>query len=114
MATEHPRITREKKTIDAMMHLYCEKKHETKEELCPERAELFEYAMMRLDKYPFQENKSTCGNTLVHCYQPQMREKVKKVMRYAGQRMLWHHPVLRIHHVFDGRKKPEKTPKKTR
>jgi hypothetical protein len=39
---------------------------------------------------------------------------VKKVMRYAGPRMLLHHPVLAMHHVFDGRKKPQKIPKKTR
>lgn len=43
-----------------------------------------------------------------------MREEVKKVMRYAGPRMLWHHPVLSFHHIFDGRKKPEKMLKKTR
>jgi hypothetical protein len=114
MATEHPRITREKKTIEAMIHIYCKNKHKTEGELCPECAELFEYAKMRLDKCPFQENKSTCGKCLVHCYQPQMREKVKKIMRYAGPRMLLHHPILAIHHVFDGRKKPEKLPKKTR
>jgi hypothetical protein len=69
---------------------------------------------MRLDRCPFQENKSTCGKCLVHCYQPQMREKVKKVMKYSGPRMLLHHPVLALHHVFDGRKKPEKLNKKNR
>jgi hypothetical protein len=34
-----------------------------------------------------------------------MREKVKKVMRYAGSHTLVYHPVLSMHHVFDGRKK---------
>jgi hypothetical protein len=43
-----------------------------------------------------------------------MREKVKKVMKYSGPRMLLHHPVLALHHVFDGRKKPEKLNKKNR
>jgi hypothetical protein len=41
----------------------------------------------------------------------QMREKVKKVMRRSGPRMLLHHPLLAIHHVIDGHKKPEKMPK---
>jgi hypothetical protein len=36
-----------------------------------------------------------------------MREKVKKVMRYAGPRMLLHSPSLALHHAFDGRKKPQ-------
>jgi hypothetical protein len=113
MVDEHPRITREKKTIEAMVHIYCKNKHGTEGELCPECSELFEYAKMRLDKCPFQEKKSTCAKCLVHCYTPEMREKVKKVMRYAGPRMLLHHPVLAMHHVIDGRKKPEKLPKKT-
>jgi hypothetical protein len=114
MVNEHPRIKREKKTIEAMIRIYCKKHHETHGELCPECSELLEYAKTRLDKCPFQEKKSTCGKCLVHCYQPQMREKVKKVMRYSGPRMLLHHPVLAIHHVIDGRKKPEKPAKKNR
>jgi predicted amidophosphoribosyltransferase len=114
VVAEHPRISREKKTIEAMVHIYCKNHHGSKGELCPECKELFEYAKARLDKCPFQEKKSTCGKCLVHCYQPQMREKVKKVMKYSGPRMLLHHPVLAIHHVFDGRKKPEKLNKKTR
>ncbi len=43
-----------------------------------------------------------------------MREKVKKVMKYSGPRMLLHHPILAIHHVIDGRKEPEKIAAKTR
>jgi len=114
VAAEHPRIKREKKTIEAMLRIYCKNHHGTKGELCSECNELLEYAKTRLDKCPFQENKSTCGKCLIHCYQPQMREKVKKVMKYSGPRMLLHHPLLAIRHVIDGRKKPEKTAKKTR
>ena len=99
---------------EPMVHIYCKNKHGIESELCSECSELFEYAKMRLDKCPFQEKKSTCAKCLVHCYQPEMREKVKQVMRYAGPRMLLHHPVLAIHHVIDGRKKPEKLTKKTR
>jgi hypothetical protein len=113
LSSEHPRITREKKTIEAMVHIYCKNHHEGKTELCPECSELLEYAKMRLDKCPFQEKKTTCGKCLIHCYQPQMREKVKKVMRYSGPRMLLHHPVLAMHHAVDGFKKPEKLNKKT-
>ncbi len=114
MVTEHPRIRREKKTIEVMVHIYCKNKHESQGELCPECSELLEYAKMRLDKCPFQEKKSTCGKCLIHCYQPQKREKVKKVMRHSGPRMLLKHPIRAIQHVIDGRKKPEKIPKKSR
>ena len=107
MSKQHPRITREKKTIDKMVHIYCKAHHETKDgKLCPECTDFLEYALARLDKCPFQEEKSTCGKCLVHCYQPQMREKAKKIMRYSGPRMLLHSPGLALRHMFDGRKKP--------
>jgi hypothetical protein len=110
---EGPRIRREKKTIDAMIRFYCRKKHGTRDTLCPECSELYEYAMLRLSKCPFQEEKSTCGKCLVHCYKPDMKEKVTKVMRYSGPRMLLYHPILALHHVFDGRKKPQPLKKKS-
>jgi len=43
-----------------------------------------------------------------------MKEKVKKVMRYSGPRMLLHHPVLALHHAVDGFKSPDKAKVKTR
>ena len=109
-----PRIKREKKTIDAMINLYCHKHHKTSDELCPECKELYDYAMLRLSKCPFQEEKSTCGKCLVHCYKPDMKTKVTKVMRYSGSRMLLYHPILALHHVFDGRKKPQPLKKRDR
>jgi hypothetical protein len=112
MSDEHPRIRREKKTIEAMLHIYCNKHHNGRGELCQECNGLLNYAKMRLDKCPFQENKTTCGNCLIHCYQPQMRAKVKAVMRYSGPRMLLHHPILALHHAIDGFKKPKKINKK--
>ena len=112
MSNEHPRIKREKKTLEAMVNIYCRAKHETHSELCPECTEFLAYAKMRLDKCPFQEKKSTCGKCLVHCYKPDMKERVKRVMRYSGPRMLLHHPGLALHHAWDGRIKPKKLAKK--
>ena len=43
-----------------------------------------------------------------------MKEKVKKIMRYSGPRMLLHHPGLAMHHVIDGFKKPEDAKVKTK
>jgi hypothetical protein len=109
LLTEHPRITREKKTIDAMVHIYCHSHHDTKgKELCIECSKFMVYAKMRLDKCPFQEKKSTCGKCLIHCYQSPMKEQAKIVMRYSGPRMLLHHPSLAMHHVVDGFRKPPK------
>jgi hypothetical protein len=104
---QHRRIKREKKTIDKMVHVYCNGKHDTKgNQLCNECSEFLSYANMRLDKCPFQEKKSTCGKCLVHCYQSDMREQAKKIMRYSGPRLIYNNPLLALHHVFDGRKKP--------
>jgi hypothetical protein len=102
-----PRIKREKKTVDAMIRLYCSKHHKTYDELCPECNELHKYAMLRLTKCPFQEDKTTCAKCLVHCYRQDMKTKITKIMRYSGPRMLLYHPILALHHVFDGRKKPK-------
>ncbi len=96
-----------------MIRLYCNKHHGGKGELCTECDELLAYARMRLDKCLFQENKTTCGKCLIHCYKPEMKTKVKLVMRYSGPRLLLHHPILALHHVKDGFKKPEKTRKTT-
>ncbi len=47
------------------------------------------------------------AKSLILYYKPALRTKISKVMRYSGRRMLLHHPILALHHVFDGRKKPE-------
>ena len=96
------RITREKKTIDKMVHVYCKAHHETKRnQLCDKCTAFLSYAYKRLDKCPFQEEKPTCGKCLVHCYQPQMKERAKIIMRYSGPRLILRSPGLALHHVFE-------------
>jgi hypothetical protein len=99
------RITRERKTVEAMIKIYCLGKHGTHDGLCPDCSELLRYADKRLEKCPFQEGKTTCGNCKVHCYKPTMKEKIKEVMRYAGPRMVTRHPVSALHHFIDGFRK---------
>jgi hypothetical protein len=101
----HPRIAREFKTIRAMITLYCHDHHATDSKLCSECRALLDYAGLRLEKCPFQENKTTCANCAVHCYNKAMREKVKEVMRYSGPRMTYRHPFLALLHLMDGRRK---------
>jgi hypothetical protein len=98
-------MTRESKTVAAMIKIYCHDQHETKNALCAECQELAEFAQARLDKCPFQKGKTTCANCPVHCYKPVMREKIRTVMRYAGPRMLHRHPILTLFHFIDGRRK---------
>ncbi len=104
MTTTPNRIRREKRTVSLMIHLYCRAKSETGGELCPDCAELHDYAMQRLEKCPFAPDKPACADCRVHCYQPEMRERIREVMRYAGPRMLLRHPYLAIMHLLDSRK----------
>ena len=55
-----------------------------------------------------EREKPTCANCPVHCYQRVRREQVKVVMRYAGPRMLWQHPILSLVHWLDGFRKAPK------
>jgi hypothetical protein len=63
--------------------------------------ELMNYALCRLERCPFGEDKTTCAKCPVHCYKPAMRARVKEVMRYAGPRMLLHSPMLALLHQLD-------------
>lgn len=71
--------------------------------LCRECEDLLTYALKRLTYCRFGENKTTCAACPVHCYAPEPREAIRKVMRFAGPRMLWTHPVLTVRHLIDGR-----------
>lgn len=93
---------KEKQMVAEMIGLYCRKNHGTtrKTGLCPKCRELLAYAQARSEHCPFMETKTFCINCRVHCYQPQMREEIRKVMRFSGPRMLFHHPVMAIYHVI--------------
>lgn len=98
---------REKETVSLMISIYCRKKHGSKT-LCPDCATLNTYARQRSDKCPFMEQKTFCSNCKVHCYQKDMREKIREVMRFSGPRMLFHHPVMAIRHVIETKKEKKR------
>lgn len=95
---------REKKVVSQMIALYCKKNHKPKSGLCPVCAELDQYAKMRSDKCPFMERKTFCSNCKIHCYRPEMRERIREVMRFAGPRMIFYHPLMAIRHVIATKK----------
>ena len=97
------RLPREWQTITAMIRCYCRDHHDTGTTLCPECQGLQDYAAVRLERCHFGSEKPVCVKCPVHCYQPARREQVRVVMRYAGPRMLWQHPILSLRHWLDGR-----------
>ena len=111
MPMDHPRIEREKRTVEKMIELYCRGNHANEPGrqtgLCRQCGTLLEYAQGKLGRCPFGAGKTTCAKCPVHCYGEDMRRDIRKVMRYAGPRMLLKHPLLAVMHLFDGmRKRP--------
>ena len=86
-----------------MIYVYCRLNHHTRD-LCPECRELFDYANNRIEKCPFKSEKPTCVNCKVHCYRKNEKERIRQVMRFAGPRMLYYHPILAILHLIENRK----------
>ncbi|MCU6763542.1 Nitrous oxide-stimulated promoter [uncultured Roseburia sp.] len=94
----------EKRMVSDMIFLYCRKKHGARQTLCSECRELKHYAQVRSDHCPFMETKTFCSNCTVHCYSPQMREKIRKVMAFSGPRMILYHPVAAIRHLITSKR----------
>lgn len=85
-----------------MIRLYCRKNGHTENGvLCQDCLGLLDYAILRIDNCPFSLEKPTCANCSIHCYQSEMRERIRQVMRFSGPRMLLHHPYLAIMHLKD-------------
>lgn len=97
------RLKREHDTLVCMTRIYCDHHHDDQEgaSLCPECARLMQYAERRLEKCPYGSDKPTCANCPIHCYKPAQRQMARDVMRFAGPRMTWRHPIRALNHLFD-------------
>lgn len=102
--TRFVRRVRELKTIEVMVGMYC-RHHHGGTPLCTDCTALFDYAQRRLQRCVFGDSKPNCAKCVVHCYNADMREKVRIVMRWAGPRMLLKHPILGILHLLADHKK---------
>lgn len=101
----------EKELVSQMIALYCKKNHGKSHGLCDECKELDEYARERSDKCPFMETKTFCSNCRIHCYKADMREKICKVMRFSGPRMIFVRPLVAIAHVIETKKEKKRLEK---
>ncbi|WP_336817777.1 nitrous oxide-stimulated promoter family protein [Cedecea sp. MMO-103] len=105
------RIQREKQTIAKMLALY-ERKNPAASPDPDHYSRLYDYAAKRLDRCAFGEEKPACKQCPIHCYQPAKREEMKRVMRWSGPRMLFHHPILTVLHLMDDRRPVPPLPEK--
>ncbi|WP_297174022.1 nitrous oxide-stimulated promoter family protein [uncultured Porphyromonas sp.] len=93
------RIAEEQQVIRQMIQLYCRKK-EGHAMLCDSCRELLEYATRRLEHCHYGAAKPTCRKCPIHCYRPDMQARIQAVMRWAGPRMLFHHPLAAVKHLL--------------
>ena len=94
------RIQREKEMLPDMIAIYCHGNHHTKKgELCASCAALQDYALGRLQHCKFGNDKTFCSQCPVHCYKPDMRAQIKEVMKCAGPRTLFFHPIAGTAHA---------------
>lgn len=99
MKTIADKREQEKRIVAQMIQLYCKKQHR-RSDLCPDCREVLSYAIDRSSHCPFMESKTFCSNCKVHCYRPEMRTKIREIMRFSGPRMLLYHPVLAVSHML--------------
>lgn len=94
---------REQCVLEEMIWLYCRKQHPEQNGpggvCCSDCQALLDYAKSRSQKCPFMEEKTFCSNCKVHCYKPEMRQRIRQVMAFSGPRMLLYHPGMAIWHL---------------
>lgn len=98
-----PRLRRERQTLEVMVRCYCAGEHRSPNRLGADCQDLLAYAGERLARCPYGAAKPTCVRCPIHCYSVKAREQIQTVMRYAGPRMIWRHPILALRHWWDGR-----------
>lgn len=103
MYPQRDRLARERLTMKLMVGLYCADHHGSPAAaLCHDCQQFLDYAEIRLSKCPYGNAKPTCANCPVHCYKRAQKAEAKRIMRYAGPRMLHRHPLLAVAHLLDG------------
>ena len=103
--------SKELEVVELMIRLYCRKKHQCKDGLCTECNELLEYVKFRRNKCPWGDKKPFCSNCKIHCYKSEMRERIKNVMRFAGPRIVFRHPIIAVKHLIETKKQKKKLKK---
>jgi hypothetical protein len=83
-----------------MIEMFCRGRHGGGHP-CAECSELIDYAQKKLATCPFGRDKPTCSHCKVHCYTPEMRERIRDVMRFSGPRILAVHPLTTLLYFLD-------------
>ncbi len=94
------RIQKEREIVKAMINLYCLKKHGCSEDLCKECFSLLQYSWRKLENCKYGNMKTSCNKCPIHCYNANMRQKIRDVMRFSGPRLLFYRPFDFFRHIL--------------
>jgi len=101
MTISETRLSREEETFRKMAGIYCRNHHSSRSQLCQTCEEMVQYVTERVSVCPYGDEKPVCGKCPAHCFTPEMRDKVRLLMAFAGPRMMVRHPILAIRHCVD-------------
>ncbi|MCK5246872.1 nitrous oxide-stimulated promoter family protein [Candidatus Bipolaricaulota bacterium] len=85
--------------VRLMVELYCKGNH-SRTSLCESCGELLRYAQQQVESCPYGSKKPACRRCTIHCYDADHRDRIRAVMRYAGPRLLFRHPLLAVRHML--------------
>lgn len=94
------RIEYEKRVVRIMIGIYCKAHHASSEGLCEKCEELACYYERRVERCPLGENKRSCKVCTIHCSEKLHQAQIRQVMRYAGPRMMFSHPLMALRHLY--------------
>jgi len=102
----------EQHTVYVMIQIYCRGNHKDRNVthqkgfMCDECKDLAQYAMSRSAKCPYiaKGTKTFCNCCKTPCYKPEYREKIRKVMRYSGPRIIFYFPGKLVAHFINTKK----------
>lgn len=101
----------EHQTIAKMTKIYCQHFHKVPYTNCQSCQAFVGYAEKKLDRCVYGQAKPACKNCPIHCYKPTEKQLAQQIMRFAGPKMLFKHPILAIKHLLKAKKSfPEKIP----
>ncbi|BAL83114.1 hypothetical protein SELR_14060 [Selenomonas ruminantium subsp. lactilytica TAM6421] len=93
----------ETQTVLEIIKIYCRGHNHLRangKDLCPNCRKIADYALDKLNKCPRMDIKTFCSVCPIHCYGKEEAAQIQEMMRYGGPRMLWHHPVMALRHIF--------------
>jgi len=85
--SKEKRIKKDSKILRKFVYVYCKNNHldraKNSDGYCDECYEVLNYALKRDEKCPL-DPKPKCKDCKIHCYKPEMRQKIKEIMKFSG------------------------------